>query len=89
MIPKLNQNIYVLFTNCWDESYINQETVIALGEDIFFHSGCTDISNTEEYRIPLAYDEYGITWFTSMKQIKEKYKVKKNDDYSWEVISKC
>lgn len=84
--PKLDRTIYVMFETCWDDISFSKEKVIALGKDIFFHTGCTDASNIEDYREPLAYDEYGITWFTSLKQIKEKYKIKKVKDDYWEVV---
>ena len=85
MKPKLDKEIWVKFEvgGCID---FYKEKVIALGKDMFFHAGALDNCLVEEYRRPLYYEDYGITWFTSLSQIKKQYKVKKIDDDYYEEV---
>lgn len=85
MKPRLDKEIWIKFDarGCID---FYKEKVIALGKDMFFHTGSLDNCVVDEYRIPLYYEDYGITWFTSLSQIKKQYKVKKIDDDYYEEV---
>ena len=81
MQPKLNDIIYVKY-----HEGITKEKVIALGKDIFIHTGCIDPYKIDDYKKPLTYKEYGITWFTNLKEVKQKYKIKQTFKDYWEVV---
>ena len=70
--PNLNQKIWMVFGTGFFE-----ETVIAKGDEIFFHTGCPDPLNTEPYRVPLRYEDYGTTWFKNLKEIRAKHSIVK------------
>lgn len=79
--PSLNSYVWVYCFNSF-----TKVRVLAKGTEIFFHEGTLDSCKVEPFREPLRYDDYGISWFKSLKEIKQKYKIRKvEDDYYEEV----
>lgn len=84
--PRLNCNVYIRF-DIGSTSSINRETVLALGKEVFFHTGAIDEGAVDSYRKPLRYDQYGVWWFKTLKEAKEKLgKLNKVYNDYWEVV---
>lgn len=84
--PRLGSVIYLRF-DLGGTISINKETVLAVGKDIFFHTGALDTGVVDSYRSPLRYDQYGEWWFKTLKEATEKLgKLTKVFENYWEVV---
>ena len=88
--PRIGQWVYKIYCEC-----ITKIKVYMLGTNEF----CTEDAFNSMYlldsRWPLAYDDYGETWFYSLEEAKEKikeeypdYKIVKLTDSYWEAVPK-
>lgn len=82
--PKLDSYVWVKNKSGYDCSF-SRVQVIAKGKDIFAHTGCFDDCKVEEFRHPLYYADYKDTWFKSLKEIREKYAIKKISEGYYEL----
>lgn len=79
--PKLNSYVWVKSEIGYDTCF-SRVQVIAKGKDLFVHENSFSDDYIEEFRQPLYYNNYKDTWFKSLKEIREKYAIKKiKDDY--------
>lgn len=90
MKPIIGQWVYKIY-----HKSISKTKVYMLGANEF----CTEDAFDDFYllgsRQPLAYDEYGETWFYTLTEAKEKlkeeypyYRIVKFDESYWEAVSK-
>lgn len=82
MKPKLNQIVYVLIIVNYKSYYLNKEHVYMLGKESFITKTALQCDIIDEARKEYNFDNYNITWFTTLKQAKESlesmgYKLKK------------
>ena len=78
--PSLNSYVWI----CYNRSFTKVK-VIAKCDELFFHDHYSD-DYVEEFRKPVYYKEYGVKWFKSLKEIKQKYKIEKvQEDYYEEI----
>lgn len=74
--PSLNSYVWIYYCR-----HFTKVKVIAKGDELFFHN-CYNDDYVEEFREPVYYESYGDRWFRSLKEIRQKYKIKKvKDDY--------
>ena len=83
MKPSLNSYVWVMCKQ-WRRSFTKVK-VIAKGTELFFHD-CYSGDYIEAFRRPVYYESYGTRWFKSLKEIKQKYKIKKIEDDYYEEI---
>ena len=82
MKPRLNSSVFIYFKGSF-----SKEKVIALGSEYFIHSGVITDNYVNAYRKPVYYEDYGKTWFKTVKQIKQTFVnkntrlIKESDEY--------
>ena len=83
MKPRLNSYVWVVYKDFYSLTSFTKVKVIAKGSKLFIHEGCIDDCKVDSFRRPIYYEDYKSTWFKSIKEIREKYKIKKiyNDYY--------
>lgn len=87
--PRLGQIIYIA-----DANFILKDKVIMKGKTSFAITGSFNTTFQEYYRRPIEYDDYGVIWFTKLKDAKESIDldedeiIMKIDDDYWEVCRK-
>lgn len=77
MKPKIGQTVYIL---C--HGYIDKDEVGYLGKHSFIIDGYENKYNQEHF-----YEDFGNTWFNTLREVKEKYpKLKHVADGEWMVV---
>ena len=84
--PRLGQKVFLVF-----DDFIVKDTVVMKGKDSFAVNMTFSNLTDDPYRMPIDYDDYGIVWFTKLKDAKESITLDENeiiiriDDDYWEV----
>lgn len=73
--PRLESNIWVRLILGRDRHniYFFKSNVIAIGKGLFITSDAIRSDVVDEIKEPLYFEDYKVTWFKSLKEIREVY----------------
>ena len=77
---KIGQTFYLIY-----RGGVYKQKVYMLGKESFIHGDTFNYLLEDDYKDEIFYEAKGETWFETLEQVKQKYKIKKIENGYWEI----